>query len=192
MIEYRIGNDLDLDQVIELYRASTLGERRPIDDRERFAGMVRNANLVITAWDGAVLVGISRSITDFHYFTYLADLAKARHRQRVDAVDSNPWRTENQSAAARRSGGGSLLSTRGIHARPASLAAEARRTYSLIARSAGGKLQAPVWLDVRVQRGRAQALLEFAAGQNANHGCVVGTKPGFRQPQDKTFPLARG
>ena len=32
MITYRVGNDLDLDEVIELYRASTLGERRPVDD----------------------------------------------------------------------------------------------------------------------------------------------------------------
>ena len=31
MIHYRQGNDLDLDAVIELYRASTLGERRPVD-----------------------------------------------------------------------------------------------------------------------------------------------------------------
>jgi predicted N-acetyltransferase YhbS len=75
MIEYRAGNDLDLDQVIELYRASTLGERRPIDDRERFAAMLKNANLVITAWDADLLVGISRAITDYNYFTYLADLA---------------------------------------------------------------------------------------------------------------------
>ncbi|HEX4644135.1 MAG TPA: GNAT family N-acetyltransferase [Verrucomicrobiae bacterium] len=75
MIQYRTGNDLDLDQVIDLYKASTLGERRPIDDRARFAGMLTNANLVITAWDGDLLVGISRSLTDFHYFTYLADLA---------------------------------------------------------------------------------------------------------------------
>ena len=75
MIQYRTGNDLDLDQVIELYKASTLGERRPIDDRPRFAAMLKNANLVITAWDGDLLVGISRSLTDFHYFTYLADLA---------------------------------------------------------------------------------------------------------------------
>ncbi len=50
-IEYRAGNDLDLDQVIELYQASTLGERRPIHDRPRFSAMLRNANLVITAWD---------------------------------------------------------------------------------------------------------------------------------------------
>ena len=33
MIHYRVGNDLDFDQVVELYKASTLGERRPIDDR---------------------------------------------------------------------------------------------------------------------------------------------------------------
>ena len=32
-IEYRFGNELNLDQVEDLYRASTLGERRPIDDR---------------------------------------------------------------------------------------------------------------------------------------------------------------
>jgi predicted N-acetyltransferase YhbS len=75
VIEYRTGNDLDFDQVVELYKASTLGERRPIDERERFAAMLANANLVITAWDGDLLVGISRSLTDFNYITYLADLA---------------------------------------------------------------------------------------------------------------------
>src|SRR5579859_1815220 len=75
MIEYRLGNDLEVDQVLELYRASTLGERRPIDDRERFTAMLKNANLVITAWDGDLPVGISRSVTDFSYMTYLADLA---------------------------------------------------------------------------------------------------------------------
>ncbi len=83
MITYRTGNDLDLDQVIELYRASTLGERRPVDERERMGAMVRNANLVITAWDGELLVGISRSVTDFVYATYLSDLAvRASHQRR--------------------------------------------------------------------------------------------------------------
>jgi GNAT superfamily N-acetyltransferase len=75
MITYRQGNDLDLDQVIGLYRVSTLGERRPVDDRERMAAMLQNANLVITAWDGERLVGISRALTDFVYVTYLSDLA---------------------------------------------------------------------------------------------------------------------
>lgn len=81
-IDYRHGNALDLDQVIELYRASTLGERRPIDERARMDAMVRHANLVITAWDGAQLVGIARSLTDFVYATYLADLAVRASHQR--------------------------------------------------------------------------------------------------------------
>jgi predicted N-acetyltransferase YhbS len=75
MITYRTGNDLDLDAVIELYRASTLGERRPVDDRQRMELMLRNANLVVTAWDEELLVGIARSVSDFSYATYLSDLA---------------------------------------------------------------------------------------------------------------------
>lgn len=75
MITYRIGNDLDLASVIELYRASTLGERRPVEDSERMRLMLANANLVVTAWDGERLVGIARSVSDFSYATYLSDLA---------------------------------------------------------------------------------------------------------------------
>lgn len=81
-IEYREGNALDLDEVLELYRASTLGERRPIDERAIFADMLRHANLVITAWDGGRLIGIARSLTDFSYCAYLADLAVHRDYQR--------------------------------------------------------------------------------------------------------------
>ena len=75
MIEYRTGNDLDLDAVIELYRLSTLGARRPVDDRERMRAMLANANLVISAWAGPVLVGLARSLTDFAFCTYLSDMA---------------------------------------------------------------------------------------------------------------------
>ena len=74
-IAYREGNDLDLDQVIELYVASTLGERRPVADSDRMEAMLRHGNLVITAWDGAKLIGIARSLTDFAYVAYLSDLA---------------------------------------------------------------------------------------------------------------------
>jgi len=74
-ITYQSGNQLDLDQVIDLYRSSTLGERRPVDDRETMSEMLKHANLVITAWDGDQLVGISRSLTDFSYVAYLSDLA---------------------------------------------------------------------------------------------------------------------
>ena len=82
MISYRTGNDLDLDAVLDLYRASTLGQRRPIDDRGRMEQMVRQANLVITAWDDDLLVGISRSLSDFSYATYLSDLAVRESHQR--------------------------------------------------------------------------------------------------------------
>jgi len=82
-IEYRVGNDLDVDEMIELYRESTLGERRPVDERDRMDAMLRNANLVVTAWDGDLLVGISRSLSDFSYVTYLSDLAVRLSHQRM-------------------------------------------------------------------------------------------------------------
>jgi GNAT superfamily N-acetyltransferase len=81
-IVYRYGNDLDLDAVIELYRASTLGQRRPVDNRDCMAAMMAQANLVVTAWDGPLLVGIARSLTDFCYVGYLADLAVRQSHQR--------------------------------------------------------------------------------------------------------------
>jgi GNAT superfamily N-acetyltransferase len=82
VITYRMGNDLDLDRTIELYRASTLGERRPVQDRERMAAMLRHANLVVTAWEGDLMVGISRALTDFSFVAYLSDLAVRVSHQR--------------------------------------------------------------------------------------------------------------
>ena len=81
-IEFRFGNDLDLDQVIDLYDASTLGERRPVDDRRIMSDMLSHANLVVTAWEGALLIGIARTLTDFSYVGYLADLAVRASHQR--------------------------------------------------------------------------------------------------------------
>lgn len=82
MIEYREGKDLVLAQVIDLYRESTLGLRRPIDEPARMEQMLAVANLVVTAWDGSLLVGIARSMTDFAFATYLADLAVRQSHQR--------------------------------------------------------------------------------------------------------------
>jgi len=82
-ILYRIGGPLDLDQVIELYRLSTLGERRPVDDRACMQRMMTDANLIVSAWEGTELAGISRSLTDFCYVAYLADLAvRVSHQRR--------------------------------------------------------------------------------------------------------------
>ena len=66
---------ISTDQAIDLYIRSTLGERRPIHNRQAFENMYRHANLIISAWDGDKLVGISRSLSDFSYVAYLSDLA---------------------------------------------------------------------------------------------------------------------
>ncbi len=63
------------DQAIDLYIRSTLGERRPIHNRQAFENMYKYANLIISAWDADKLVGVSRSLTDFSYVAYLSDLA---------------------------------------------------------------------------------------------------------------------
>lgn len=87
-IEFRLGNELDVDQVIDLYDSSGLGERRPVDDRRIMSDMIRHANLVVTAWDNELLVGIARTLTDFSYVGYLADLAvRASHQRRGIGVD---------------------------------------------------------------------------------------------------------
>jgi predicted N-acetyltransferase YhbS len=75
LIEYRDNATIAPEEAIDLYIRSTLGERRPIHNVQTFAAMLKNANLTITAWDNDKLVGISRSLTDFSYVAYLADLA---------------------------------------------------------------------------------------------------------------------
>lgn len=81
-IEYRYGNELDLDAVIELYAASRLGERRPIGNRATMASMLRHGNLTVTAWEDSRMVGIARTLTDFAYCGYLSDLAVRESHQR--------------------------------------------------------------------------------------------------------------
>lgn len=82
MIQYQHQATISAEQAIDLYTRSTLGERRPIHNIETFEAMLKNANLTITAWDGEKLVGISRSLTDFAYVAYLADLAVDQEYQR--------------------------------------------------------------------------------------------------------------
>ena len=100
MIEYRDGNELDIDEILDLYHASTLGERRPVSDRERMTRMLRNANLVISAWDGPLLVGLARSVSDFAYCTYLSDLAVRATHQRTGIGKELVRRTQAWSSEA--------------------------------------------------------------------------------------------
>lgn len=77
------ADDLELEEVLAVYRSSGLGQRRPIGDRERFRAMVRNANLIVVCRIDSRLTGIARSVSDFSYVTYLSDLAVAREHQRL-------------------------------------------------------------------------------------------------------------
>ena len=75
MIDYQLEPELSADEFIDVLIRSTLGERRPVDDRESIELMLKNADLIVTARSNGKLVGVSRAITDFVYCTYLSDLA---------------------------------------------------------------------------------------------------------------------
>ena len=81
-ITYSTQREITTAQFIDILKRSTLGERRPVDDANTMRGMVENANLTVTAWDREHLVGIARSVTDFHYACYLSDLAVDAEYQR--------------------------------------------------------------------------------------------------------------
>lgn len=80
-IHYAIEPNLSVEQFVDILKRSTLAERRPVGNLEQLQQMLLNAQLIVTArvsqGDGHAnqLVGISRSITDFAYCTYLSDLA---------------------------------------------------------------------------------------------------------------------
>jgi ribosomal protein S18 acetylase RimI-like enzyme len=74
-IVYRDDAPISVEQAIDVYRRSTLGERRPVDRPDIFANMLKHADVMISAWQGERLIGIARTLTDFSYVAYLADLA---------------------------------------------------------------------------------------------------------------------
>jgi GNAT superfamily N-acetyltransferase len=82
-ITYAHEADLSVTEFIDVLHRSTLARRRPVDDLPLMDGMLRHADIIMTARtaDG-LLVGISRAISDFHYCTYLSDLAVDQAHQR--------------------------------------------------------------------------------------------------------------
>ena len=81
-IQYEINENIKPELFRQLLIDSGLGERRPIDDLHCIKGMIENSNLIISAWHKDSLVGIARSVTDFHYCCYLSDLAVHRDYQK--------------------------------------------------------------------------------------------------------------
>jgi predicted N-acetyltransferase YhbS len=82
-VVYALEPELSTDEFVGVLRSSTLAERRPVDDVRRIQGMLRQADVIVTARVGGRLVGVSRALSDFHYCTYLSDLAvDAEHQGR--------------------------------------------------------------------------------------------------------------
>ena len=75
MPHYALEPELSAAEFIDVLNRSTLAERRPVDDPDRIASMLANADLIVTARVDGKLVGVARSVSDFVYCTYLSDLA---------------------------------------------------------------------------------------------------------------------
>lgn len=75
MISFQREENLSLEEFRYVLEKSTLAERRPVNEPERLAKMLEHGNLIVTARDDGKLIGVSRSLTDFVYCTYLSDLA---------------------------------------------------------------------------------------------------------------------
>ena len=74
-VSYQLEPEVSVDEFIEVLRRSTLSERRPVDQPDVIRGMLRHADVIVTARVDGQLVGIARAITDYSYCTYLSDLA---------------------------------------------------------------------------------------------------------------------
>lgn len=81
-MRYARIDTLEVERLIDLYRASSLARYRPLDDPAIVAQMIRHANLMVAAWDGGLLVGLARTLTDFGYVAYLADLVVRESHQK--------------------------------------------------------------------------------------------------------------
>jgi ribosomal protein S18 acetylase RimI-like enzyme len=85
-VNYYLDRCPSTEQVINLYTAA--GLPRPVQDAERINQMYTHSNLVVTAWDGDVLVGVARSFTDWVWACYLSDLAVHPDYQRQGIGDT--------------------------------------------------------------------------------------------------------
>ena len=74
-VTYRSNIKITEAQFIDLLKRSTLDERRPVHDVGRIRKMLEHGNILVTAWDGEKLVGISRAMSDYGFCCYLSDLA---------------------------------------------------------------------------------------------------------------------
>ena len=79
-IQFKVNAKVSATGVIEVFKSS--GINHPVDDAAKVQAMLDNSNLIITAWEGDNLIGIARSVTDYNYCCYLADLAVKKEHQK--------------------------------------------------------------------------------------------------------------
>jgi GNAT superfamily N-acetyltransferase len=82
-ITFHHNKKITADEYVDLLKRSTLDERRPVKDLARIEKMLLHGNILITAWDGTLLVGVSRALSDFSFCCYLSDLAVDENYQKT-------------------------------------------------------------------------------------------------------------
>lgn len=80
-VRYARDQDLDVAEFSRVLDESGLGATRPLGDPARLRAMLHGAGLIVTARLDGQLVGVSRTITDFSWCAYLAELAVSRSVQ---------------------------------------------------------------------------------------------------------------
>src|SRR5882762_4374230 len=81
-IEYSSHEKITAAEFVDLLKRSTLDQRRPVNDAARIQKMLDHASILVTAWSGETLVGVSRALSDFSFCCYLSDLAVDERYQR--------------------------------------------------------------------------------------------------------------
>ena len=95
-IQYKINSKITAQQFVDILHRSGLAERRPVDNQACIEGMINNSNLVVTAWDKQKLIGVARSMTDYHYACYLSDLAVDKAYQKCGIGKQLQLHTQQQ------------------------------------------------------------------------------------------------
>lgn len=79
-ISYLETQEISSEDVSRVFERS--GIKRPYQDLERLERMIKNADIVISAWHNEKMIGIARAVTDYSYCCYLSDLAVDKEYQK--------------------------------------------------------------------------------------------------------------
>jgi ribosomal protein S18 acetylase RimI-like enzyme len=80
-IQYCTDRAIGVAAFKDILERSGLAARRPVGDPKRLERMLRAYNLLVSAWQNDLLVGVATCWSDFAHSAYLADLAVAADHQ---------------------------------------------------------------------------------------------------------------